>query len=78
MQLKAIRKQRKIRAEDLAERLGVSIWTIRGYESGKREPDIPTLIKLADELECTIDTLVGRTKERGDHDDSGRRRRRED
>ena len=78
MEIKAIRRERSISREALAEAVGVSVFTIRNWEQGQREPSIAHLIKMADFLHCTIDTLVGRTKERGDHDDSGRRRGRED
>ena len=60
--LKFLRKERKIPQKDLAELLGIS----RGYqfyESENNEPNIATLVTLADFYGVTIDFLVGRTDE---------------
>lgn len=39
--------------------LGVAPNTISQYESGKREPDIDTLMKIASILEVSVDNLLG-------------------
>jgi len=60
--LKILRKAQHWSQADLARCAGVtrmSIWTL---ESGKREPSLSTLLKLARPLGCTLDELVGRFK----------------
>ena len=63
MDLKAIRNERSMSREALAEAVGVSVFTIRNWEQEQREPDIAHLIALANALDCTIDRLVGRTED---------------
>ena len=60
MNLKTIRKQRNMRQEDIARYLNVKQATYSGYESGKYEPTIETLCKLADYYKVSIDFLIGR------------------
>ena len=58
MNIKTIRKDRKISMETLSERTGMQIATLYNYQSGKREPDIKGLIMIADALGCTVDELI--------------------
>ena len=60
MNLKTIRKQRNMRQEDIARYLNVKQATYSGYESGKYEPTIETLCRLADYYNVSIDYLIGR------------------
>ena len=60
MRLKECRKQNNLTAKQLGELIGVAGCTISLYESGKREPDLQTLCKLADALNVTTDELLGR------------------
>lgn len=59
--VKALRKSRKLKQVELAEALGVTERTIRNYESGEREPDLPQAAKLADFFNVSMDYLMGRT-----------------
>lgn len=59
--LKLLRNQKKISQNKLAEIIGVSQQSINKYENHNIEPDIATLIKLADYFETSVDFLVGRT-----------------
>ena len=61
--LKNARLKKGIRAVDLAKALNVSKQTVSNWENGKRQPDINTLIKLADLYEVSLDYLVGREEE---------------
>jgi transcriptional regulator with XRE-family HTH domain len=45
----------------LAEALRVTVRTITNYENGSREPNIATLIALADYFDVSLDYLVGRS-----------------
>ncbi len=64
MNLKAIRKRKKMSMETLAERTGIRIGTLYSYQCGKRKPDIKGLILIADALESTVDELI-REKPKG-------------
>ena len=59
MNLKEIRTKRGLTQVEVAKKLGVAQVTYCNYELGNREPDISTLIKLADLFNVTIDELFG-------------------
>lgn len=61
--LKAIRHTRGISQQTLATALGTTQQSINKYENHKIEPDINTLISLADYFDVTVDYLIGRTDE---------------
>lgn len=52
--LKRIRNEKKITLKELGEKLGCSPQSIAQYESGKRNPKIETLQKIADALEVPL------------------------
>ena len=54
--LHTLRKERKLRQEDMAKQLGIARTTYAMYEQGNREPDYNTLIKLATFFEVSIIT----------------------
>ncbi|HFK1716344.1 helix-turn-helix domain-containing protein [Bacillus cereus] len=60
--LHSLRKERKLRQEDMAKQLGIARTTYAMYEQGNREPDYNTLIKLATFFEVSIDYLLGTTE----------------
>jgi len=64
MKLKELRKKQNLTQLELANKIGVVESTISLYESGKREPDISTLIKLADCLNISIDEIVEHKSDR--------------
>ena len=59
--LRKLRIQRGISQQLLADIIGTSQQSINKYENHSVEPDINTLIKIADYFCVTIDYLVGRT-----------------
>lgn len=59
--LKLLRKERKVPQKKLAELLDMGIRGYQFYESETNEPNIKTLILLADFYGVSIDYLVGRT-----------------
>ncbi|PFI17421.1 helix-turn-helix domain-containing protein [Bacillus cereus] len=59
-----LRKERKLRQEDMAKHLGIARTTYAMYEQGNREPDYNTLQKLADFFNVSVDYLLGRTDKR--------------
>lgn len=60
-QIKKLRESRRIYQREIAEALGVTTRAYQFYESGRSEPNIKTLIAIADYYHVSIDYLVGRT-----------------
>lgn len=58
--LKTLRKEKKLTQKELAEQIGISQKSYSHWESGKNEPSLENLIKLADLLEVSLDRLFGR------------------
>lgn len=46
-----------------AEQIGIPFSTYRRYETGKREPTLTTLVKIADCYHLTLDELIGHTRQ---------------
>lgn len=61
MRLKVLRKQRRISQLKLAMDLNMNQNSISRYESGEREADYATLIRLADYFDVSVDYLLERT-----------------
>lgn len=56
--LQILRKNAKISQENLAKQIGLTKANIGFYETGRTEPSINTLIKLADYFGCSVDYLL--------------------
>lgn len=61
LKLKELREKKGLLQKDVANYLKIARNTYSQYEIGAREPDIITLISLADYFDVSIDYLVGRT-----------------
>lgn len=59
--LRALRTERKLSQEEFGKRVNLSQQTVHKYETGKTEPDIATLILLANFFEVSVDYLIGNT-----------------
>lgn len=59
--LKLIRAEAKMKQKDFASQFGLATTTYSGYESGKHEPNIDLLIKIADKYNLSLDYVVGRS-----------------
>ena len=57
--LKEARLKSGISQKDLAENIGVAKSTYSLYESGKREPNVDTIKKIASSQNVSADTLLG-------------------
>jgi transcriptional regulator with XRE-family HTH domain len=55
-----LRKQNKLTQKDLAAHLKVAESTISSYENEAREPNLDTVVKLADLFNVSTDRLLGR------------------
>lgn len=56
--LRKVYRKRGYNQKSFAEALGVSEMTISRYRTGKRVPDIETLVNMATILECNITDLI--------------------
>ena len=59
MKIKYLRQTNNLSQSELAKIIGVSQKSISDYEKQKTQPDIETLIKLADYFHTTIDYILG-------------------
>ncbi len=59
--LKQLRTEKGISQQKLAEIIGISQQSINKYENHNIEPDITTLILLANFFETSVDYLIGNT-----------------
>ena len=50
-----------LKQQDVAERTGINVVTLSGYEIGKNEPNMEALVSLADVYGVTLDYLMCRT-----------------
>ena len=60
MNLKRIRIQNNLTQKEVAEKINTNRVNYNRYELEKGEPDIKTLVKLADLYHVTLDEIVGR------------------
>ena len=56
--IKALRKEKGLSQQELAEIIGVSQRSVSGYEKDTREPSIEILTKIAIVLDKTLDDLI--------------------
>lgn len=59
--LKKLREEAGVSQKTLAESIGVSQQSINKYENHNIEPDIETLIRIAEFFNTSIDYIVGHT-----------------
>lgn len=56
--LKSARKNKGLLQNEAAQKVGIRNNTLSQYESGERQPDFDTLVKLADLYDVTVDYLL--------------------
>ena len=56
--IRTLRKQHSMTQDELAELLHVTRQTVSNYENGKSEPDLETLLRIAEILETDVSTLL--------------------
>ena len=61
--LKFLRKESGLLQKDVAQRIGIAQQTYAGYESGRHEPSIELMIRLANMYRVTLDYITGRNIE---------------
>lgn len=62
--LQQIRKERGLMQKEVADKTGINIVTLSGYEIGKNEPNLEALVRLANVYEVSLDYLMCRTNEK--------------
>lgn len=64
--MREIRKSRQMTMKELGKAVGVAESTISLYETGKHDPDLLTVGRIADELDVSVDALLGREENEKD------------
>lgn len=62
MRLRSLRERKCLTQEEIAKKVSLSQNGYSSYESGRTEPSISTLCKLADFYDVSLDYLVGRDR----------------
>lgn len=65
--LRTLRTGRNISQERLAKQLNYGYTAIANYESGRNEPSIADLCRIADFFDVSVDYLTGRTENMMSH-----------
>lgn len=60
--LQDIRKAKRLTQQAVADTVGINRSTYANYESGRREVDHYTLVRLADLFDVSVDYLLGRSE----------------
>jgi transcriptional regulator with XRE-family HTH domain len=58
--LRKLRIKNKLTQSELGNIIGISFVSISKYENKERQPELTTLIKLADYFHISLDDLIGR------------------
>lgn len=58
--LRKLRETRNLTQAALGKRAGMAAASVSHFETGQRAPSLDSLVKLADALEVSVDTLLGR------------------
>jgi transcriptional regulator with XRE-family HTH domain len=61
LRIKMLREESKISQQKLADAIGMSQSSVNDYENRRTEPDIATLIRIADYFETSVDYVVAHT-----------------
>jgi transcriptional regulator with XRE-family HTH domain len=56
--LRQLRDAAGLTQEQMAERSGINLWTIRGYEQGRREPNWKGVLSLAKALDVAAEVFA--------------------
>lgn len=62
--MKQLRKEKKLKQQQLADQFSVKLRTYQGYEYGESYPEVAKLVAIADFFDVSLDYLVGRSEVR--------------
>jgi transcriptional regulator with XRE-family HTH domain len=60
--LRDSREMRSMTQAELGNRAGIAAASVSHFETGQRVPSLESLVKLADALEVSVDSLLGRQR----------------
>lgn len=63
LRIREIRKKCGLTLKELAARIGCGESSLSQYETGKRQPDYETLLKISDYFGVSVDYLLGKDEE---------------
>ena len=66
--LRMLRESHGISQQKLADAIGISQQSINKYENHQTQPDIVTLIQMADFFHTSVDYLIGHTEAQAEHE----------
>lgn len=66
--LRLLRENHGVSQQKLAEAIGLTQQSINKYENHKIEPDIATLMLIADFFHTSVDYLIGHTEAQAEHE----------
>lgn len=66
--LRALRESHGISQQKLADAIGISQQSVNKYENHQTQPDIVTLIQIADFFHTSVDYLIGHTEAQAEHE----------
>ena len=66
--LRLLREKHGVSQQKLAEAIGLTQQSINKYENHKIEPDIATLMLIADFFHTSVDFLIGHTEAQAEHE----------
>lgn len=64
LRIKELREKKRIMQKDMAKSIGVGVSTLSQYETGKREPDYATLVKIAQYFNVSVDYLLNQDEKK--------------
>jgi len=70
--LKKLRNQVGYTQQEIADKIGSKQQTYAGYESGRHEPSVEMLIRIADLFDVSMDFIVARESDMNDADNIDR------
>lgn len=73
--LRLLRDAVGLTQEQMAERSGINLWTIRGYEQGRREPNWKGVLTLAKALEVAAEVFAECEESASEEESAGPRGR---
>lgn len=66
--LKYLRESHGISQQKLADAIGISQQSVNKYENHQTQPDIVTLIQIADFFHTSVDFLIGHSEAQAEHE----------
>ena len=76
--IRTARQFRRLTGEQLAEKIGIAVDSLRHIENGVRSPSFQLIERISDILDVSLDYLAGKTDSRKELENSGLTKEQED